>query len=84
MSLTCKACQEALIGPAHTFHAGCHGCDARAVSRGKNYKDSQQQGSLTREYIDELARFNLTHAEVRQAAERDALNAQRAQAARAI
>jgi hypothetical protein len=73
MKTRCFDCHAALIGPAHGFTNGCTGCEARAVSRGPHFHASQQQGSLTREYIDELAKFNLTHAEVRQAAERDAL-----------
>jgi hypothetical protein len=71
--MSCIDCHSALIGPSHGFTNGCKGCTARAISRGPNYHASQQQGSLTREYISELVKLDLTHSEIKQAQERDAL-----------
>lgn len=70
--MTCADCKAAAERPWHGFTKGCAGCHARAVSRGPNFHASRQQGSLTREYIDELLRFGLDHAQVRQAVDSDA------------
>lgn len=70
---TCHDCITAAAQPHHGFTAGCDGCCARAASRSPHYHRVRSQGRLDRPYQALLDHFGLTHAEVRAAAETDAL-----------
>jgi hypothetical protein len=69
----CADCQSALVGPHHGYTAGCGGCAARAVSRGPNYRRCLAAKAQDRKYRAELEAMNVTHEQVREAAQRDAL-----------
>lgn len=71
---TCAACEQSRVTVSHSFHAGCRGCAARAVSRGPNYRRVRQAGVLDRQYRGELDALGVTHDEVKAAAAADAID----------
>jgi hypothetical protein len=71
----CQACTAAATTPHWaTFNMGCLGCKARAVSRGKNFRESKAAGKQTPLYRMELSEFEVTHAQVIGAWQADASN----------
>lgn len=70
----CKHCITAAAKPHHGFAAGCPGCAARAVARGPNWRRCLAAGVQDRLYREELALYQVTHEDVRQAAAADQLN----------
>ena len=69
----CRDCTNAAAKRWHSFTAGCKGCCARAASRSPHYRRCRDSGAQDREYRGLLAQFDLTHAEVRAAAQCDAM-----------
>lgn len=69
----CPACLAAAERPHHEFRADCRGCCARAAARSPHFRRVKLAGRLDRQYQSMLDQFDLTHIEVRQASEIDAL-----------
>ena len=62
----CPACAKRR---AHLYHAGCKGCEARAVARGPEFHRCRSAGKQDAAYRALLARAGISHAEVVKAAE---------------
>jgi tRNA(Ile2) C34 agmatinyltransferase TiaS len=73
MTEPCADCTQATLGPWHSFTANCPGCAARAVSRGPNFFRCRAQGKQDRLYREELQLVGVTHDQVLQAVQSDAL-----------
>lgn len=71
----CADCKTASEQMHHIFKAGCKGCCARAAARSPHYRRVRDAGFLDRDYKRLLAQFELTHDEVKQAANVDKLEA---------
>lgn len=72
--MTCPDCTKAAQELWHGFKAGCKGCQARAVSRGREFFESKQDRKQSPAYRQMLDSFSLTHAQVLEAAKHDAIN----------
>lgn len=71
--LECFDCMSAAAGPHHGFANGCRGCCARAASRSPHFARVRQLGRLDRQYRALLEQFGLTHEQVKDAADNDAM-----------
>ena len=69
----CQACLTAALRISHEFHASCKGCAARAAARGPHFFRVRKEGRLDSEYRRMLAQFQITHDDVKRAADADAL-----------
>jgi hypothetical protein len=69
----CHDCSQAAAKRWHSFSAGCKGCCARAASRSPHYRRCRDSGVQDREYRGLLTQFSLTHDQVRDAAQSDAM-----------
>jgi len=76
--MTCTDCTASAERPHHGFRAECKGCSARAASRSPHYRRCRDAGRQDREYRALLEQFGLTHQQVREAAQADALGKQEA------
>jgi hypothetical protein len=72
--MTCPACDAAHKHVSHLFHANCHGCAARAVARGRNFRKAQKDGIQDRWYRRELEQMGVTHDQVKAAHASDFIN----------
>lgn len=61
----CEACIRAAWRTSSYFRSGCMGCAARAVGRGKNFRESRDSGMRTWAYRRELEQFGVTHDAVK-------------------
>lgn len=68
----CPACIEAAERLSHSFH-DCPGCRARAVSRDPRFFESSRGGFQTPAYRYMLEQAQVTHEQVKEAADADAL-----------
>jgi hypothetical protein len=75
--LTCEDCTKAAEGLHHGFTSTCRGCWARTVARSPDFARVRAAQWVDREYLALLARFGLTHNEVKAAAETDKLGAEK-------
>jgi hypothetical protein len=73
----CHDCAQAAAKRWHSFSAGCKGCCARAASRSPHYRRCRDSGVQDREYRGLLTQFSLSHREVQDAAQSDAMETQR-------
>lgn len=69
--MTCRDCDLAAKQPHHGFTADCLGCKARAAARSPQYREAKIAGKLTPKYKALLTQFELTHEQVKDAADRD-------------
>jgi hypothetical protein len=69
----CDDCRKAAERRHHGFQSGCKGCCARAASRSPHYRRCRDSGVQDREYRGLLTQFSLTHDQVRDAAQSDAM-----------
>lgn len=69
--MTCKDCEAAAEKVWGVFVAGCKGCQARAVARSPQCFEAARTGRQTAAYRELLARFDVTHQQVLEAAQRD-------------
>jgi hypothetical protein len=67
----CEDCKHASLEPWHGFTANCRGCWARTVARSPDFARVRAAQWVDRDYLALLARFGLTHNEVKAAAEVD-------------
>ena len=75
--LECIDCMSAATGVHHGFTNGCRGCAARSAARGFDFARVRSAGVLDRDYRVLLDLLSLTHDDVKQAAEADALGGAR-------
>jgi hypothetical protein len=71
--LDCLECVSAAAGAHYGFRFGCGGCDARMLARGPHFFRVRKAGRLDSDYIAAIERVGVTHAQVKEAAVRDAL-----------
>jgi hypothetical protein len=71
--LTCPDCAVATQRQHHGFTGGCRGCAERAASRSPHFARVRAQGRLDRPYQALLDTFDLTHEDVKAAAQADAI-----------
>lgn len=71
--MPCDDCTTATERLHHGFGAFCRGCWARGISRGPDFARVRQSKVLDKPYLDLLQRTSVTHAEVKAAAETDAM-----------
>lgn len=69
----CPACLAAAVRMHHVFHSACKGCNARAIARGPDYHRVRTAGKLDSRYKRALDQIGITHADVKRAADADAL-----------
>lgn len=69
----CPDCQSATERLHHGFQATCRGCWARMVARSPDFARVRLAQWVDKPYLALLARFGLTHNEVKAEFERDAL-----------
>lgn len=75
--MTCHHCTESATMLCHGFTAGCRGCCARAAARSPHYRRVRDAGMLDGPYRMLLAQFDLTHEQVKAAAQADHLTSGR-------
>lgn len=75
VDLACDECFAAAAGVHHGFRNGCPGCKARAASRSPHFRKARDTGMQTRGYRELLRQFELTHEQVKTAADNDAMGA---------
>lgn len=69
----CAACAISEKQPWHQFQADCQGCVARGLARGYAFVEARMLGKVTDRYQDELDMAGVTHQQVKDWAQRDAL-----------
>lgn len=67
----CANCTAAAQRPHGGFTMGCKGCAARAAARSPQYRQARDSGQQTRQYRALLEQYDVTHAEVKDAAGKD-------------
>ncbi len=67
----CQDCAAAEVKVWSAFIAGCKGCQARAIARSPQCYAAAKAGRQTAAYRELLQRFEVTHAQVLEAAQRD-------------
>lgn len=72
-SSACGNCIAAAATEHHGFSAGCKGCCARAAARSPHFRRVRDQGYQDRHYRALLQQFDLTHDDVKAAANADRL-----------
>lgn len=71
MSAECPDCAAAAREVWHVFRADCIGCRARAMARSPHFRRVRDAGAQDRPYRQMLQQFELTHEQVRAAAQAD-------------
>ena len=71
--MTCPDCLTSTQRMHHGFRSGCKGCQARAASRGPQFFESREAGRQTSAYRHLLTQLNLTHQQVLDAYQSDAI-----------
>lgn len=71
--MTCHDCTRSQSEMWHGFRSGCKGCQARAASRGPQFFESRTKNKQTSAYRHLLTQLNLTHQQVLDAYETDAI-----------
>lgn len=71
--MNCPNCTRSQVELWHGFRSGCKGCQARDASRGPQFFESRQATKLTPAYRHLLTQLNLTHQQVLDAYETDAI-----------
>ena len=69
--MTCEHCEAAATKVWGVFVAGCKGCQARAVARSPQCFEAARTGRQTAAYRELLTRFDVSHQQVLEAAQRD-------------
>lgn len=69
--MTCKDCEAAAEKVWGVFVAGCKGCKARMIARSPQCFEAARTGRQTAAYRELLARFDVTHQQVLEAAQKD-------------
>lgn len=69
--MTCKDCEAAATQVWGVFVAGCPGCKARMIARSPQCHEAARTGRQTAAYRELLARFDVTHQQVLEAAQKD-------------
>lgn len=72
--MSCDACIKATQIPWAIFTTDCRGCNARMVSRSVDFHRVKRNDKLDAGYRNILDQLGLTHREVRQAWDDDAIN----------
>lgn len=67
----CPDCQGATNAIWGVFTAGCKGCQARMVARSPECFEAARTGRQTAAYRELLTRFDVSHQQVLEAAQRD-------------
>jgi len=67
----CADCLAASQRLHVVYRTSCRGCLARMTARGLLYFKAREEGRQTKEYLSELRRIGVTHAEVKAAADAD-------------
>ena len=71
--MTCPNCTRAQVELWHGFRSGCKGCQARAASRWPQFFESRTKNKQTSAYRHLLTQLNLTHQQVLDAYQSDAI-----------
>ncbi len=72
--MTCPDCARSATELWHVFNANCRGCQARVLSRSTHFSRVRKNNRLDRVYQAALDQLGLTHKEVKQAWNSDAIN----------